>query len=218
MNRHVVEFGVIDGGQIKAKEVVQDQVKLVGSKEMYQIVNQRLVNQEYEIDTDFNIFRHGGPALFNIFRWRYNFLMAHLHRNRPTDRLYFGFLVTQCFDQIINNLESSTTVTVEIDLVIANDVNVKLYFPVKGLFFLLRLHNNKCCMNTNHQLEPCHCRLCRDRVWELKNMVDYDHRVAANVEAKVQAFFQRLPSLKDVCIERVVELGLEQGGLPATAQ
>ena len=97
MNRHVVEFRVIDGKQIKAKEVMQDQIALVGSQEVYKMMNQHLANLENEVDLD-----------YEIFRLRQIFLLANVHENgtNGTNR-HFGFLVTQCFDQFIIDLESS---------------------------------------------------------------------------------------------------------------
>ena len=211
MTRRVLEFRVIEGKQINAKEVMQDQVKLAGSKELYEIVNQHLVNVEYEVNLD-----------EEIFIWRCNFLLENLDYIKRGKAVYFAFLSTQCFDQFISDLEASTVtlcaVRVEIDSVIATNANMKYFIPRKCLYYLHQLHNDDCCRHIDHKVGPCACQRCEGRLGELRHLAGYDHRVAARVEARVRAFFQQCPSLRKECMDRVLELGLELGGLPATAQ
>ena len=103
--------------------------------------------------------------------------------------------------------------TVEIENIIANDAIVKL------LHILQHLHKDDCCqllgdLGDMGVFASCDCQLCKDRVRELRILVDYDPRVAASVEAEVRAAFEQVVSLRGVCMDRVRELG----GLSAIAQ
>ena len=103
---------------------------------------------------------------------------------------------------------------------------LKYYAPCRALTLLENLHEDHAtphrstqnigCLEEIHNTALCDCHACKDKIEELKRLIRWNPRAADRVEHFFRVYFQRVPSLREACMERVLGLGLEQQHLPVT--
>ena len=181
----------------RAEKARLDQSKLVGTEALYKRLDKKLAN--LEVDT---FFYRKQLGLFHL-RTRI------LRQNTIYDEFEISFLSSQRFDRILHELEHHEPLQeiAETSLELGKKALAKFAGPRVLSSTLLKLQ---------HNTMPCNCEDCQTNyktIWQvLKDVPE------AGPLAELAIRSSLVGSLKNICLARVEELGLEQDSLPFTVR
>ena len=178
-----------------AEEARKNQVRLVGSETLYTRLDQKLT--DLEVDP---FFYH---LQCKLFGWR-----CHLVGNTFTI-VKRSFLMTKGFASVIEKIDSPDFVHDTPDIPLSIEALYKFMIPTFALqhFCQIDLHSVK-------EEETCKCNVYIKAID--KGLISYFPESVKFVDFAIQSLSIR--SLKDLCMGRVVELGLPQDCLPLSVQ
>lgn len=201
----------------KANKTTSAQIKLVGSEAIYKRIDIKMTN--LKIDPFFYIQQ---LKLYSLRK----LILETIFHDQNEDLL--GFLATQGFDQFLQNVEDDNTSLdvwfqytgvvswAEITR-ISTKARTKFQIPNSALLLLL----NPC---HTHPDQPaarkCTCKQGNHCVCNEAQLSELKAFLAPYPEAaeltRLAILSLGAPSLGEMCMKRVVELGLPQDGLPGT--
>ena len=181
----------------RAEEARRKQVEEVGSEALYKRLDKKLAL--LEVDPFF--YR----KQMKMFELRYKVLQENTRYNQ----LEISFLVTQRFDQVLHELEhhQPSQEIHEISLNTGKEAEYKFSAPQKAKDLLVNLHHEE-------NKTVCKCKDCKVSIQAAWEVIRDTPEAGPLTELAIRVC--RVQSLQDVCLARVVELGLQQDDLPLT--
>ena len=181
----------------RAEKASMKQLKEAGSETLYKRLNQKIADLEVE-----PFFYKKQLMLFQMRR-------KILRENTRYNICEIDFLSTKRFEQVLKELEFNQPgqEITEISIKLGKEAWAKFGAPTILSSCLLKLQHSKI---------PCVCTDCRTNfstIWQVMNDAPEAGPLA---ELAIRASL--IGSLKNLCLAKVLELGLEQDGLPLTLQ
>ena len=185
---------------VRAKELRQQQVTLVGSQTLYKRLDRKLA--DLEVDPFFYIKQ------CKLFVWRCQFLQEKT--NYRIGEIFF--LSARCFDQVLKKLDTTRIYLEErpeLNKSIGWEAASKFLTPDSDKTLMFQLHIDK-------DDGQCECGMCKNIFELFKLRFKQQLESVAFIDLAIQSCSIR--SLKTVCIPRMVELGLAQDCLPQSVR
>ena len=184
----------------EAEKTRQKQVALVGSETLYKRLDQKLT------DLEFDPFFYQKQC--KLFKWRYKFIMDAFGRG---DHLFLPFLSTKEFARVLDKLDSPDSSIQDLeDMFQMSNAGreARDKFLIPDLAFRIFFMINSRAFKEN---------ICAQEVFGLfKGLIKCYPESAAGT--KLAILNSSMGSLKDLCMAKVVELGLDQDCLPRSVQ
>ena len=191
------------------------QEKLVGSKALYERLNEKMKNLEVD---PFNFC-----SQIKLYNWRHNFLTKHNKHYKKT-RAYeakLAILITQSFDHVLEEWKLPDDPVKGMKCAILDEKRLleKFYVPATTERWLKNLHYNQ----KEEQQANCDCNGCGVILSKVRYLLAWAPAAAPLLELSIQNnpnYAADPASLKDTAMRKVLELELDQEkeSLPSSLQ
>ena len=159
------------------EKAMNKQIGVVGSKEIYKRVNNKLAN----LEVDHFFYREQ----LKLYEWRHDFLRRN---NSPIYSLIgpeygrqLAIVITQNFDQVLSDWGPG-----EFSNIFDEENNRKaldnFYAPLIVIYWLNNMHDQEAAA------EPCQCLQCEENVSKLKPVLHWAPRVVPIVELAMRSY------------------------------